>query len=348
MTSIQVEPHLQVINVQFGDATLRNLVVTLNEPLQFGDLYKITINGIRDCNLNQVDKNQNTLSFALPEEADSADVVINEILFNPLPTGADFVELYNKSSKYLNLKNWKVANVEDHSVTNLKNIVEGDRLFFPGSYLVITDNPDAVIGHYTNSVVDNFIKTELPSLPDDQGSIALIDNNGKMIDLFIYTDELHSPLIKEDEGVSLERVSFSTETSDPQNWKSASTSVGYATPGYINSNSLPDRNNAKDVIQVDPEIFQPIYGNPNFTLIHYNFDQGGYVANVKIFDGQGRQIKVLANNELLGTAGFYRWDGDRDDGSKARIGYYFVWFEVFDLSGNLKTYRNRIVVAGQF
>lgn len=348
VTSIQVEPHLEVIHVQFSDATLRNLVITLNEPLQFGELYRITINRIRDCNLNLVDENQNTLSFALPEEADSVDVIINEILFDPLPMGADFVELYNKSGKYLNLKNWKLANVEDNSVTNLKNIVEGDRLFFPGSYLAITDTPEAVVGHYTNSVIENFIKTELPSLPDDEGSIALINNNGKIIDLFIYTDELHSPLIKNEEGVSLERVSFSTATNDPQNWNSASTSVGYASPGYINSNSLPDRNNAKGAIHVDPEIFQPVYGNPSYTLINYQFDQGGYVANVKIFDSQGRPIKVLANNELIGTEGFYRWDGDRDDGSKARIGYYFVWFEVFDLSGNLRTYRNRIVVAAQF
>src|SRR5690606_35788175 len=105
----------------------------------------------------------------------------------------------------------------------------------------------------------------------------------------------------------LERVSFHSSSADPQNWKSASTTVGYATPGYINSNTLPQQSFNDDVVEVLPEIFEPVYGQPNFTRIHYKLDKGGYVANAKIYDGQGRLIKVLANNELLGTEGFYQW-----------------------------------------
>lgn len=346
--SIQIEPPLAISNVFFVDASLRNLQIALVDPIQTGTLYHIRISAIRDCNLNSINEDHNALSFALPEKADSMDVVINEILFNPWPTGVDFVELYNKSRKYINLKNWKVANVEDGAITNSKNLFEQDFLLSPDSYLVLTTNPDVLIGQYVNAKIECIVNTDLPSLPDDEGSIVLISDDGKVIDAFSYSDDLHSPLIKDEDGVSLERVSFSAQTNDPQNWKSASTTVGYATPGYLNSNSRSDNFNTDNTIHVDPEIFQPVYGNPNFTQIHYHFEQGGYVVNAKIFDGKGRLIKVLANNEILGTEGFYRWDGDRDDGSKARIGYYFVWFEVFDLSGKLKTYRNRVIIAGGF
>ena len=86
----------------------------------------------------------------------------------------------------------------------------------------------------------------------------------------------------------------------------------------------------------------------NYTKINYNFDQGGYVANVKIYDAQGRTIKQLADNEILGTEGFFRWDGDADNGSKARVGYYVVAFEVFNDRGVVKTFRKRVVVATKF
>jgi hypothetical protein len=44
----------------------------------------------------------------------------------------------------------------------------------------------------------------------------------------------------------------------------------------------------------------------------------------------------------------YRWDGDRDDGTKARVGYYVVCFEVFDDTGEVRTFFNRVVVATRF
>ena len=83
----------------------------------------------------------------------------------------------------------------------------------------------------------------------------------------------------------------------------------------------------------------------DFSKINYKFDQGGKVANVKILDPDGRLIKTLALNETLGLEGFYRWDGDRDDGSRARAGYYVVWFEVFDSSGSVSVFRKRAVIG---
>src|SRR5690606_5843480 len=107
-----------------------------------------------------------------------------------------------------------------------------------------------------------------PSLPDDEGSIALLRSDSLVIDAVSYHDDLHSPFIKNDDGVSLERVSFHSSSADPQNWKSASTTVGYATPGYINSNTLLQQSFNDDVVEVLPEIFEPVYGQPNFTRIH--------------------------------------------------------------------------------
>jgi hypothetical protein len=62
-----------------------------------------------------------TCSFILPEQADSFDLVINEVLFNPLTGGEDFVELYNRSEKYINLKDYSLASIDADTVSNLKS-----------------------------------------------------------------------------------------------------------------------------------------------------------------------------------------------------------------------------------
>jgi len=203
-----------------------------------------------------------------------------------------------------------------------------------------------VKGEYISAVEENLFEvTDLPAFNDDAGSAALVDPQNNVIDFFNYTDDYHSVFINDDEGVSLERISFTTATNDKGNWTSASSTIGFATPGYVNSNVRGEQ--AKGKITISPEVFEPVTGQPSFTQIQYTFEHGGYVANVKILDFQGREIKQLANNATLGTEGFFRWDGDTDDGTKARIGYYVVWVEVFNDKGQIDTFRKRVVVASK-
>jgi hypothetical protein len=83
-------------------------------------------------------------------------------------------------------------------------------------------------------------------------------------------------------------------------------------------------------------------------LVQYAFDRGGYVANIEVKDSQGSLVKRLANNEILGVEGAFRWDGDCEDGGRVRVGYYLIVFEVFDDSGDVRTFFNRVAVATSF
>jgi len=343
--SIIISPSVSISTKYFSDQSLRQIAVQLSDTLKFRELYTITINNLTDCAGNFIQQDFNQLSFALSEQADSLDILINEILFNPKPSGVDFVEVYNNSPKYINLKNWKLANLKNDSVVNAKIITSNDLIFPPSSYLVFTSDASMLSLQYPQSVQKNLYKTTLPSLPDDEGSIVMLNNQSSKIDYFVYSEKMHSPLIKDEEGVSLERISFSEITNDASNWKSATASANFATPGFINSNSRPESSVNENAIVIDPEIFSPSVVGKDFSKINYKFNQSGMAANVKILDAQGRLIKTLANNETLAYEGFFRWDGDRDDGSRARIGYYVVWFEVFDTSGFNKVFRKRTVIG---
>lgn len=272
--------------------------------------------------------------------------MINEILFNPRPGGVDFVEVINVSSKYFNLKNWSLANQEEGQFINARSLTQNDYILAPQSYLVITTNGTILKSQYPTAQEENLLTSTLPSLNDDEGSVAILSDEGNPLDFFEYTDDFHSPMLKDKEGVSLERISLSEPTLHAGNWKSASSTAGFATPGYLNSNARPENLIDENTIIIEPEIFSPNVPGQDFVQIKYSFDQSALAANIKIVDHQGRLIKEVANNETLGFEGFFRWEGDRQDGSKARMGYYFVWFETFSLDGTVKTYRKRVVIGG--
>lgn len=346
ITDFTISPPLEVSMVEFSDATLQNFTISLSGNLQSGVRYVLTAQHIYDCNGNSLQTEFSTAIFGLPEEAEPLDVVINEILFNPRPTGVDFVEIFNPSTKYINLKNWSIANYTDGALSNPRVISTQDYLLEPLRHLVFTVNKSVVKGEYIQAVEENLFQVvSLPSFNDTEGTVALVDSLGKIIDSFSYKDDYHSVFIKEEEGVSLERISFQELTQSESNWKSASATAGFATPGYVNSNTVATSD--ESTVSVNPEIFEPISGNPDFTKIEYNFNQGGLVGNIRILDFQGREIKQIANNTTLSTSGFFRWDGDTNDGLKARQGYYVVWIEVFDSTGTIKTYRKRVVIASR-
>ncbi|MFN7792162.1 MAG: lamin tail domain-containing protein [Cyclobacteriaceae bacterium] len=344
--SFLIDPSIGVLKYNFNNSSLTEIKVELSQSLVLRQLYSIQVSNLRDCTGNFIQAEFNKLSFALPEIADSLDIVINEILFNPRPGGVDFVEVFNQSPKFIDLKGFTIANFENGMIKNPKTI-SSNFILAPHSFIAFTSNPTDLKTQYLQGVEKNFFEFGLPSFNDDEGSVVLVNENGKKVDYFFYSDQFHSSLLKDKEGVSLERISITQNSNDPSNWKSASSSSGFATPGYFNSNSRPESAVDENAIQIEPEVFSPSQPGQDFSKINYRFNQSGFVANVKILDQAGRLIKTIANNETLGFEGFYRWDGDRDDGGKARLGYYIVWFEVFDLSGAIHTFQKRVVIAGR-
>ncbi|HEV8515929.1 MAG TPA: lamin tail domain-containing protein [Cyclobacteriaceae bacterium] len=340
-----LSPSVSVSKKYFNDLSLRTITLELSQELALRELYTITASSIHDCSGNLIQEDFDQLSFALPEAADSLDVVVNEVLFNPRSGGVDFVEVYNRSPKYINLKNWKLGNFQNSVISSPQVITTEDFILPPATYIAFTSDPSVLTSHYPQSISKNLFKTALPSLPDDEGSIAIVSDQSLVIDHFNYSEKMHSPFIKDNEGVSLERISFSGLTNDWSNWKSANASASYATPGFINSNSRPESSINENAVTVDPEVFSPSVPGKDFSQINFKFDQSGLVANAKILDAQGRLIKTLANNQTISSEGFFRWDGDRDDGSRARIGYYVVWVEVFDSGGSVNIFRKRAVIG---
>lgn len=336
--NIVLIPPIAIENVNvIGNKTL---LISLKNPVKRKTLYQLDLNGIRDCNGNFAESNPKT--FALPEAPSLGTLLINEILFNPHPGGVDFVELYNNSEHYIDLKNWKIANSESKSPsTHL--ISPAPLLMAPFQYLVLTSDPATLINHYPKGEFQNFIKVaSMPSLNDDSGNITLISPSGEVFDSFSYSEKMHHDLIKDPEGISLERISFQP-VNDLSNWHSAASGIG-ATPGYRNSQHFEVATIEK-AFSVLPEKFSPNGdGNNDFTLLTYQLDHPGAAATITVFDGLGREIKKIASNQLLGSHGFFQWDGMADDNYKADPGIYIILFEVFLLNGEKQKFKKPVIL----
>jgi len=326
------------------------VLLSFVQPFESNTNYEVEITGtLTDCAGNII-SGKTTATFAIPQNPDELDLVINEILFNPFAEGVDFVEIYNRSDKVFDLNQLRIASYDDEA-NDYKSVVKASdegHLIFPGEYMVITENPDIVMEQYYTQNPDGFAKvSSLPAYNNDKGRVIIMDKSENTVDNFAYTEDMHFALLASNKGVSLERINYERPTSDKTNWHSASEVVGFATPAYENSQYNPQID-LDEKITIDPEIFSPDNdGYNDVTNISFNFDESGYVANIKIFDARGRLVKYHANNLLLGINQTITWDGLDDKNQKAPMGVYVVFIELFDLEGNVKQYKKSVVVASK-
>ncbi|HHN47610.1 MAG TPA: hypothetical protein ENN08_01510 [Bacteroidales bacterium] len=326
------------------------VTLMLAQTIEANTVYEVSITGeLADCAGNLLALPASA-RFAIPDYAEPNDLVINEILFNPPTGGVEFVEIYNRSQKIVDLKNVRLTTQDTilDQLTSISEIAPEGYLIFPEDYVVLTVNPDLVKKFFMTTNPGGFIKmASVPSFANTRGIAVLADPNEVILDRLIYHEDMHFPLLNTVRGVSLERIDFNRPASDPTNWHSASSSAGYGTPGYRNSQFMAVMA-GDDPFTLSPEIFSPDNDGHNDVLnISYSFDLPGHVATIMIYDANGRLVRRLVQNQLLGSNGAFTWNGITDNNEKAPIGYYLVLIEVFDLSGNIKQYKKTTVLGGR-
>lgn len=319
--------------------------ITLPNPLSKNKIYEIKVEGIKDCVGNEIGIS-NSVRIGLSEQADSFDVVVNEMLFNPKSDGVDYVELYNRSNKIVNLKNMFVANLNAlKEIDNISQITSENILFFPKDYFVLTENSAVIKRGYLTKNPEGIIQVDaLPTFNDDEGNVLVLNKQGKILDHLKYNDDWHFKLIENTEGISLERINYNQKTQDENNWHSASASVGYGTPGYKNSQSISDENLYQE-ITIQPGMISPNNdGIDDVAAIQYAFTEPGNVASIIIFDASGRKTKTLQLSVICGIKGSFNWNGLDDQNKKIPAGIYVVYFEIFNLKGVVRKFKKVVVV----
>ena len=315
----------------------QSVQLTLADPLLSGVSYALSIAGVSDLAGNAIDT---TMQLMIAQQAGPGDLVINELLYDPIGNGSDFLEIFNRSNGAIQLAGLKIMNGSGSTVQ-----LDEDRIMVPGAHLFLTPDTSNIFQDFPNSVKENAIQIALPSFVNTSGSAVLLAANGQQLDRFDYHDDLHFDLVDDTEGFSLERVDPDRPTDDPTNWQTASDLAGRATPGFRNSQySLAPE--PQGSLTIDPAIFSPDNdGYQDQLTITYQFDADGFVGTLMIFDVEGRKVRELFASKIMGISGSISWEGLADDGRKCAIGPYIVMLEAFDLKGNVERFKKTVTLA---
>jgi Lamin Tail Domain/CHU_C Type IX secretion signal domain len=315
-------------------------------PLQANTVYTITSANITDCK-NNIIGTANKVKTGLPADPLSNELIINEILFNPRSNGYDFIEFYNRSNKIFDAAKLFIANRNTSgAVSSVKVLSTAPFYIFPGEYVVITEDADNLAVNYLVKNPEAVLTiSSMPSFPDDEGDVVLLNFQGQVTDEVKYKDDWHFKLLDNTEGVSLERIDAEAASQDAGNWHSAASTAGYGTPGYQNS-QFKQTQQITATITVTPKIFSPDNdGRDDIATIQYQTTEPGYIANITVFDAAGRPVRYFVKNGTLGLKGNWNWDGLDEKGNKLPVGTYIIFTEIFNLQGKKERFKNTIVLA---
>lgn len=326
------------------DIANTTLILSFATELQANRIYSLAIGKLEDCLGNT--KTNITAQLITTTQPKKGDVLINELLFNPKTNGVDFIELYNTSKKYIDLSTLNVARYTDKRETVVA-VAPNKQILYPNGYVALSIDSNKTKEAY--SAAQNLVQLErLPAMNNGDGTVLLLDNGEAMLDSVPYTENQHFALLSDVKGVSLERINTTGQSHDPSTWHSASSTSGYATPGYQNSQFI-DFTAPLGELSLPRKTFSPDGdGYEDLLVLSYAFESLGNVLNAYVYDLGGRLTHHAINNETLSTSGTLSWDGVLSNGTKIAIGNYILLAETFNLNGKTERKKFAFSVLGQF
>lgn len=326
------EQSAQIVDIQRDS---NDLILQLSSPLVTDKKIILDLVDLRFC---AIAYSQSLVLFN-PSEVGFRDLIINEVLFNPKVGGVDFVEIYNRSSKIVDLAGWLLGN---RILTSASYFLE------PGAFCVLTTSSALVVQDYPKAAQDYFLEMPaIPAFPNERGVVLLKNKEGVPVDSLFYSASMHQPFLVNAKGISLERQGYDLETNAVGTFTSASVLSGGATPGYVNSVTKVEEDE-KNKLFLERRTFSPdADGDEDFLIIGYSFSLDNAMMNVTIYNDQGRLVNRLVRNKSTGRQGEVRWDGLDEGGKQSPSGIYICYVELYNSSGHFQSFKEGFVLLNR-
>ncbi|MDR0507025.1 MAG: lamin tail domain-containing protein [Dysgonamonadaceae bacterium] len=335
----------QISDLQTNYPQGTELTVELDNFPPKGNFIEIKLKDMEDLSGNAL-STDNVLIIGEAYEAEANDVIINELLFNPPANGNEYVEIYNRSNKLIDLRSLSITSRKpsDGSLNKLYPLTAIPLFLNPGEYLVITKNKDLVCNFFNCKPETFYIQLPvMPSIANTSGCVVLINSHTNVIlDEFAYNEKMHSKEITNRKGIALERISFNKSGNDENNWASATAQSGYGTPGYENSQHSASAGLIEPANKAKIELVYPVNDMDGYR-IKYQLDKHGYKCNVYLYDSSGRLIDNILNNKPLETDGEIIWNGRNVQ--KSSSGLYILYVELLNsINGDVQKFKLPVVM----
>jgi len=195
----------------------------LSPSLDTGD-YTLVVSGVADSRGNVLEEGQASFSYFVPETPAPKEVVVSEIMYAPPTASNEFVELYNRSDKTIDLGRLQIAD-EDRDFTTIAPPLTP---LAPDEYVVLVRDTAAFAATYPS--VAFFAPDGWDALNNGGDTVVLRHApSATEIDAVPY-----DPSWGGSDGRSLERIDPRGPSDRPSNFASSTAPDG-ATPGAPNS-----------------------------------------------------------------------------------------------------------------
>ncbi len=276
-----------------------------------------------------------------PRIPQKGELLINEVLFNPVGDGVDFIEIYNASDTIFDLSLCLLGNKKQtYSIPYF--------ILHPDSCVAITRDSLVLCGQFECVSPINILQVDkmLP-LPNDSGYVRLMVDT-MLIDSLPYHVNMHHAMLDNVEGISLERSNDGT-------WHSASTIVR-ATPGYKNSRFIDDENNESTSDNNTQETDSNFIKLQSSTVHIYDLEMpekvellyrlyNDYRLSVKVYTLAGYPVYTILESELISGEGKLYWDGRRDDSGVLPVGFYVIVAEFYSSEGEYRMEKMPVAIV---
>lgn len=296
------------------------------EPLKPDTVYRLQLfDTVCDCVSNRMA--MGTVPFGIPSPPDSSDLIINEVMYKPLSTGAEYLELLNRSEKIIDLSTCLLAKTDtlSNTIIDFYPLADEQVMLFPGELAVITADVLKLWATHPsakrNKVLQNL---SMPALTDDGDVLALVGPGGNRIDQISFSSTQHAPWITDQRGIALERLSGNLPGMMPSNWYSASEASGFGTPTLPNSQRFGVAG-TNGRLEVTPRSFQPGKGTgSDLVQISLSGIKTGSILSISVYSEAGMLVKQIINEGIPAETDVWWWDGTGHQGQLNPRGIYII------------------------
>lgn len=262
------------------------------------------------------------------------NVIINEIMYNPLAGEPQWIEVYNRSSDDYVLKGFKISDSDTEKLYILPELA-----LHPDEYCVIT----ASASDFPYAGVEHLIEPEdgFPYFNKSEDIIFLRDGTGFVFESIHYQSSMGGS-----SGVSLERISPDVSSAQSVNWGSSLDPKG-ATPGKRNSLWVGSPSTAGSLTPAPNPFYPNGDGDKDFTIISYSLPYRLSKLKLEVYDVKGRKLRSLADGILVSNRGSLIWDGKDETGRWVPSGIYILYLEDTDTESPGVFIKKNTVVLGR-
>ncbi|MFT7297458.1 MAG: hypothetical protein ACI9WO_000252 [Sphingobacteriales bacterium] len=333
--NIFIDNHPAEVYYEQSSLNVLTYIITFEGALPMGRYFDVSIEEFASCLGKPL--NFEMMRILNPKSAEKADVVLNEILFDPKAQGTDFLELCNKSEDYLSMNSLMLVINEDTMS------FPDELIFSPQSYLAITPNSASLqLQYFVENPTSIYEINGLKNMPNDSGMVKLLARDGEVVDSVKYFENFHFSGLLDTEGISLERI----EEKSFGSWFSAAENEGGATPGRKNSQLIENENLVEDKkIWLSNEYFSPNNDGFNDVLeISFNLGSIGSMLEINVVTFSGQLVKTLVPQTLQSPESSCFWNGSTDNGEPLPSGIYLISALVFSANGKKEYFKLPILI----